>query len=83
MYVSILDKSLRKQIVFDVINKARQITQISNNYNNISFEPSQNWESTTTSERILVVTLSSPYYTIPQELKTVKIRLYLNRGYWQ
>lgn len=34
MYVSILDKSLRKQIVFDVINKARQITQISNNYNN-------------------------------------------------
>ena len=53
------------------------------NYNNISFEPSQNWESTTTSERILVVTLSSPYYTIPQELKTVKIRLYLNSGYWQ
>lgn len=34
MYISILDKSLRKQILFDVINKARQITQISNNYNN-------------------------------------------------
>ncbi|MEI0699459.1 hypothetical protein R4K92_11075 [Brachyspira intermedia] len=55
-----------------------------NNDNTISFTPSGNWEDTTTTTyRDLVVTVDSKYYTIPQELKTVKIRLYLINGYWQ
>ena len=70
----------------NVLNQLKSALNYYNNNGNITFDfdYSASWDSTTdySPSRILTVNVSAPYYTIPQELKTVKIELYSSYG-WQ
>ena len=68
----------------NVLNQLKSALNYNNNGNiTFDFDYSASWDSTTDyNSRILTVNVSAPYYTIPQELKTVKIELYSIYG-WQ